>query len=124
MKQTLLVICESAILEQGTNKVSLLGLFENITSTGLPTIYPKFTVFTRFEEGESLHDHKISIRHEESGEEIARLEGKIDFSGKGKAQYIGNFIGLPFLKFGKYKIEIYVDNQLQLLSTYLEVIKG
>lgn len=123
MKQNLLILCESAIIEAETNKLSLIGIFENMRSDDTPTIYPKFTVFTRFEEGSGQHDHKILIRHEDSGDIVVELSGKINFGANGKAQYIGNFIGIPFPKFGKYKIEIYVDNLLQPASNYLEVIK-
>ena len=123
MKHNTLILCESVILEQGTNKVSLIGLFEGMTSVNVPSIYPKFAIFTRFEEGDGSHDHRILIRPEESKEEIVKLDGKINFSAEGKAQYVGNFIGLPFPKFGKYIIEIYVDNVLQELAGSINVKK-
>lgn len=120
IKQNFIIICESAVVEKDTNNLSLLGIFENIFAPGVPAMQPKFAVVTNFEGDAGEHDHKIVIRHE-SGDEIATLEGKINFVENQKAQYIGKFIGLPFPRFGKYVIEIYVDNILQPLTGSLNV---
>lgn len=121
MKQNFIILCESAILEKDTEKISLIGLFEKIITDTVPIIYPKFSVVTRFEDGVGQHDHKILILHEESKKTIAELPGKIIFSDNRKAQYIGTFVGIPFSAFGKYKIETYVDNELQPINAYLEI---
>ena len=123
IEQVLLTVCESVIIEKDTGKISLIGLFERMVSVNVPTICPKFTIFTKFEKGNGDHDHRILIRPEGIKEEIAKLDGKINFSSEGKAQYVGNFIWLPFPKFGKYIIEIYVDNVLQELTSTIEVKK-
>ena len=122
MKQTLLSLCENAIIEKDTNKLSLIGLFDNISSSNVPVIIPRFTVFTRFEDGKDQHKHNIKIIHEESGDIVAELPGEISFGPNGKAQYIGNFVGLPFSKFGKYKIQISIDGS-QFSDTVLDIIK-
>lgn len=121
MKQEISIICESVILDKNTNKISLIGMFDNMTSAGVPTVYPKFSVFTRFEGGEGEHNHKIIVRHE-AGNPIAELSGKINFGTNKKAQYVGEFIALPFPSFGKYKIEIYIDNELQPMTNNIEVV--
>lgn len=120
IKQNFVIICESAIIDKSTNNLYLLGIFDNISTIKLPAIHPKFAVITNFEGGTGEHSHRIMIRHE-LGEEVAKLEGKINFISNLKAQYIGNFIGLPFPKFGKYIVEIYVDNILQPLINTLNI---
>ncbi len=120
IKQNFILICESAVIEKDTNNLYLLGIFDKIFAPRTPAIQPRFAVVTNFEGGTNEHDHRIVIRHE-SGNEIAKLEGKINFGSNQKAQYIGKFIGLPFPKFGKYIVEIYVDNILQLLTSSLVI---
>jgi len=122
IKQNFIIICESAVIEKDTNNLYLLGTFENVFAPGAPAIQPKFAVVTNFEGGTGEYSHKIVIRHE-SGDELATLEGKINFVSNQKAQYIGKFIGLQFPKFGKYVIEIYVNNTIQPLAGSLNVIK-
>lgn len=120
IKQLFVILCEEAIIEKDTNKLYILGIFDNISASKLPVVQPKFTIVTKFEGGTDEHKHKIVIKYE-SGEEAARLEGIINFGPNQKAQYIGRFIGFPFSKFGKYMIEIYVDNDLQPLTGSLNV---
>lgn len=122
IKQNFVIICESAIIEKDTNNLYFLGIFEIIFVPREPALQPKFAVATSFEGGSGEHNHRIVIRHE-FGDEIVKLEGKINFGSNQKAQYIGKFIGLSFPKFGKYVIEIYVDNTLQPLTGSLNVIE-
>lgn len=123
MKQSTLLLCESIIIEKDTNKLSLIGLFDKITANKLPIPYPKFAILSRIEEGKGQHDHKITIKHSESNAVVAQLPGKINFGDSGRSQYIGNFIGVQFNEFGKYIIEIYINDKLQPLTTYIEIVK-
>ena len=120
IKQNFVIICESAIIEKDSNNLYLLGIFENIITPKLPAIHPKFAVVTSFEGGSDEYDHKIVIRHED-GSEAAKLEGKIKFSENQKAQYIGRFIGFPFTKPGKYTFEIYLNENMQPLTSSLNI---
>lgn len=121
IKQNFVIVCESAIIERDTNNLYILGVFENIFTSGTPAIQPKFAVVTNFEGGLGQHDHQIVIK-DDSGNEIAKLGGKINFAGNNKAQYIGKFIGLKFPKYGKYSIEIYVDNEIKELKGSINVM--
>jgi hypothetical protein len=122
INQNFVIICESAIIEKDTNNLYFLGVFENISSPITPARQPRFAVVTNFKGGIGEHNHKIVVRYE-SGDEIAKLEGKINFGSNQKAQYIGKFIGFSFPKFGKYNIEIYVDEILQPLKGELNVVE-
>ena len=110
IKPTLLIMCDSAIIDRDTSKISLIGIFEGFKSKSKPAIYPQFTIFTRFENGDGKHSHNVKIRQNNSKNIIAELKGEINFSIKGNAQHVGSFIGLPFPDFGKYTIEVYLDD--------------
>ncbi|MBI3255818.1 MAG: hypothetical protein HYZ63_02505 [Candidatus Andersenbacteria bacterium] len=115
------------MIEKDTNTLYLLGIFENIFSPGNPVIQPKFTIVTSFDLKNGSYDkrtysHKIIIRHE-SGKELVSLGGQINFQDSNRAQYIGKFIGLPFMDFGVYTVEIYLDNELQPLSNFINIVK-
>lgn len=122
MKQNLLVICEAAILDQITGNLSLINIFDKFIAKNTP-IFTNFAVVTRFEGGsEGEHIHKIIIRGGD-GNEIAKLEGKINFNQNGRAQYVGRFIGLPLNRLGEYKIESYVDGDPQPIVGLINVVK-
>jgi len=122
IQQDFIIVCESAMITEGSKNLNLFGIFEYMSAPGVPVIHPKFCVVTKFEGGEGEHSHDIIIRYEATKEEIAKLKGKIVFSPNKKAQYIGTFIGFPFKNFGKYIIEIYVDDILQPLVESINVI--
>jgi len=123
IKQNFVIVCESAIIEKEGNTLYLLGIFENIYTDVVPAAHPQFAIVTNFKEGVGEHYHKIVIRHYESKNEAGKLEGKINFGSNQKAQYIGRFIGFPFPKFGKYIIEIYVNEILQPINGEINVIR-
>jgi len=120
IQQNFVIVCESAVIDQQTKNLSLFNIFSNINSLGVPAFHPSFVVVTNFSGGRGEHDHSIAILHED-GTEIAKMKGKINF-GEGKnAQHIGRFIGVPFPKFGKYHIKIFIDSQEQSLTGKLTV---
>ena len=121
IKQNFIIVCESAVIEKGTNNLYLLGIFENIFTAGVPVIQSNFAVVTNFEGGVGEHSHSIVIRHE-SGDQVGKLDGKINFAVNSRAQYIGKFLGFPFPKFGKYTIEVYLDNTPPQLATSLNIL--
>ncbi len=113
--QNFIIVCESASIDKDSNKLSLFGIFTNISAKNIPAIHPTLFVVTNFSGGEGEHTHKIIISYEGS-EEIGKLEGKIVFGPDGgNAQYLGRFIGLPFPKYGIYYISVYVDGKEQPL---------
>ena len=122
IKQNFVIVCESAIIEKDSNNLFILGIFENMFAPNVPATHPQFAIVTSFSGGTGEHKIEIGIRHE-SGDEIAKLEGKILFSNTQKAQHIGRFITFPFPKFGLYKIEIYLDGALQSLVGELNVVE-
>lgn len=120
IKQNFLIVCEAAIIDKDTNNLYLLGIFEKIFAYVIPAIQPQFTVVTKFEDGTGIHNHQIVISHNKRGE-IAKLDGKLDFSIATSSQYIGKFIGFPFPEFGEYTVEVYLDGILQPLKARLTV---
>ncbi|MCK9578402.1 hypothetical protein M0R01_02835 [bacterium] len=119
IKQNFTIICESAIIDQYTNNLYLLGIFSDINTQGVPAIHPSFSVVTNFSGGEGEHDLIITICHEDT--EIAKLEGKINFRNGDTAQYIGKFINFSFPQYGKYNVYIYLDNIKQPLDAKINL---
>src|SRR5258706_491008 len=108
MQQNFIIVCETAVVDQQSNNLSLFNIFSNINTIGVPAIHPSFTVVTNYSGGNGEYDYGVSISHED-GIEIAKMDGKINF-GEGKnAQFISKFVGLSFPKFGNYYIKTTID---------------
>jgi hypothetical protein len=120
IKQNFVIVCDSTIVEKDTNNLSLIGIFDSVHAPKVPMIHSKFCVVTNFEGDTGQHKHKIIIK-KETGEEVVKLEGPINFGDEGKAQHIGRFFGTRFPVLGRYIVEIYLDDEIQPLNSSIKL---
>ena len=113
------LLCDAATDQQG--KLNVLGAFDNIWVRQLPVKHPQCSIaarirFDRTEEGS--HSVKIQII-DEDGQNIApKLEGNISVrTSPGLDSLATNLIlniqGLEFKQYGRFQIDLVVDDQLQ-----------
>ena len=119
MQPKFIIVCESAMTSKESNTLSLIGIFEQINVEGLPAAIPKFTVVTKFENGDGTLPYKVEITDPE-GVSVAKSEVDITFGPNRKSQNITNFLVLPFEKVGVHKVTAYVNGET-LLTTDIEV---
>lgn len=72
-----ILLCERTIIEAGTGKVSLIGLFEKFTLSELPGQIVPFTVYLQLTDGIAQHDYEISVELHDLNNDtiIARASG-------------------------------------------------
>jgi hypothetical protein len=105
-------LCEMALLDV-TQKLSLIGLFENFNFRQLPSTYPRFSVVAsvRFAEG-APKDHPVRMTIVNADGTIG---GKADFvlknQGMGVAILSANFANQEFRMPGEHKIEVWVGDE-------------
>jgi len=104
-------LCETAILDI-TQKLSLIGMFENFNFREFPSLFPKFTVIAslRFEVAES-HDYpaRVVILNPD-GTECAHADFMLKNQGRGLSVLTANFVNREFRMPGLYSIEIWVGD--------------
>ena len=113
------LLCDAATDQQG--KLNVLGAFDNIFSHKTPVQYPACVIaarirFEKVEEGD--HSIRIYIMDEDGASIGPKLDGKIsvrvpDNFGTSVANLILNIRGLEFKRFGKYRIDLAVDGNIQ-----------
>ncbi len=121
-QQDFVIVCEQVLIDKQSHSLSLINAFENINGAKLPIIHSKFAVVTKFKGGEANKklSHQILVKDDKKFE-IARIDSEILFSENGKAQAVGYFMNTKFPEFGTYNIEIYLDGELQPLSTEINI---
>jgi hypothetical protein len=113
------LLCDAATDQQG--KLNVLGAFDNIFTQKTPVQYPACAVaarirFEKVEEGE--HSIRIYIMDEDGASVGPKLNGNITVRvpenvGTAVANLILNIHGLEFKRFGKYRIDLAVDGNIQ-----------
>lgn len=111
------LLCDAATEQQG--KLNVLGAFDTIYAKQLPAIHPACAIALRirFEISEQgSHPVKILVIDEDAKPAGPKLDGNINVKVReGMDSTIANLIlniqRLKFEKYGKYRIDLTIDNQ-------------
>ena len=110
IKLNFLHICDQ-VLVSCDGKLSLINIFSEIKSPGLPVIYPRFSVLTNITGPAGKYNQKIEIMTPSEDKSIAFTEGVSEIKSYGGNNFIANFINIPFGVEGKYWIKVIIDGK-------------
>ncbi|MFH1317874.1 MAG: hypothetical protein ABIH71_02525, partial [Candidatus Omnitrophota bacterium] len=60
-KLNAMLLCDSIITEIGTNKKSLIGIFENITANNFPCKHFKLSVYIKFTSAQGKYNFRLEL---------------------------------------------------------------
>ena len=113
------LLCDAATDQQG--KLNILGAFDNIFTKKVPALHPVCAVAARIrfeKKEEGNHPIRISIIDEDGKSIGPNLQGNINVNIGDKedsttANIVLNIQGLKLEKYGRYWIELSIDNQIK-----------
>lgn len=109
------MVCDHIIVEQGTNKKSLIGVFNNIGSTSFPVIHPQMSIFVAMTNGRGRLPTTLRFVRESDQKEIFSAAGEVLFpSPNDVVELVFNIVQAPFEEPGLYTFEVYCDDELVL----------
>jgi hypothetical protein len=113
------LLCDAATDQQG--KLNVLGAFDNIWAKNVPTMHPACAIavrirFEKIEEGN--HPIRINIIDEDGKPIGPNLQGNINVNvgddvDSSIANIVLNIQRIKFEKYGQYRIDIAIDNQIK-----------
>lgn len=104
-------ICEMAFFSDD-HKLNIIGIFEKISTTGYPLLFPKFSIVTGINSNEGVHTEEIKIFKKGSADPTAVATGEISIiKGLAGANFVANFVGIVFRDKGDYVIEVFLDGE-------------
>jgi len=108
-----LVVCDSVIREQGSNKLSLIGTFNGIFSTSFPMVHHSLCVYIAITEGRGRAQCKLKMACLDTNTVIVELPGQIDFGGPTNVgEMVFQWNQVRFEQPGVYAFEFWVNNEL------------
>ena len=108
-----MLICDSIITEAGTNKKSLIGVFDNIGTPTFPCKHHMLSVYVKFTDAQGKYDFKLDLIDLQTSKVIGEgiVQGLEVSDRLASSELAFNLLGLTFPNEGKYQFRIFANNQ-------------
>jgi hypothetical protein len=103
------LLCDDVRLEAG-NKLSLMGVFENIFFPAFPSVLLKFAVVTHWE-GNGHFETQVKVLKPDGREMVVSAPSRFSIETQGYADNITFFTNLAFETPGAYVVQILLDGR-------------
>ena len=119
MEVDLALLADAATID-GSGKLNILGVFDRLLASSLPTRHPRLSLVLRFSAGiHEIGKHDIGIAlNAPDGQEVVRIDGEMNLvpgtSGVGggvRVPHVLNMDGLVFAVAGTYTFDVRVDGE-------------
>lgn len=116
-----MLICDQIIIESGTNKKSLIGIFENIGSSAVPFRHDSLSVYVKFTGALGDYQFKLELIDLTTNEVTGRgvLDGLNVTDKLMSHELVFNLKGLIFKNAGKYEFRIYANDEVFGTKTFM-----
>ncbi|MBI4472257.1 MAG: hypothetical protein HY646_06285 [Acidobacteria bacterium] len=104
------IICDDVRLEMG-NKLSLMGVFENIFFPSFPSALLKFSVVNHWV-GVGQFETFVRILSPDKREVVVSVPSKFSIEGQGYADNVTFFTNVAFERPGSYSVQTHIDGKL------------
>src|SRR6266705_1737645 len=73
-----MLVCDNAIREEGTGKVSLIGIFTDIWTPTFPNLHPSLCVYANLSDAQGVYRMRLDLMRTSDMRAIGRGEAKLD----------------------------------------------
>jgi hypothetical protein len=102
-----ILICDLAIREEGTGKVSLIGIFEEIRAQRLPVQHPRLCLYAKLTDAEGTYKLRLELVRLEDMRAIGQGELEATLADRNKVgEIVFQFLGLVFEAAGRYDFRL------------------
>jgi hypothetical protein len=103
------IVCDDVRLEMG-NKLSLMGVFENVFLPSFPAVLLKFAIVNHWE-GVGQYETQVKIVNPERREVVASVPSTFMIENQGYADNITFFTNVAFDRAGPYAAQIFINGK-------------
>ena len=109
-----MLLCDQTIVEEGTRKRSLIGIFDRVKTTQLPTVHPAMSVYVQFREIEGVFDFTLEL-YDLGAEKTLHKAMVQNFQVQERSrdcELVFNLLSVCFEHEGGYEFRIYVNDMI------------
>jgi hypothetical protein len=114
-KTNAMLICDYVITERGTNKKSLIGVFENIGATTFPCTHFALSVYIKLTDAQGDYRFRLELMDLQSDVLIGKSEMPEEVrvpSPLDAHELVFNLRGVRFMHAGKYEFRIFANDKI------------
>ncbi len=119
-----MLVCDQVIVEQGTGKKSLIGVFETINAFSFPT-QTRLAIYARLVDASGRYDFLIRLVNLKDETKVAEIQAAADLDSSVTAEFAINVAGLILPEAGKYEFQLYAnDMYLHRVTMNAALVQG
>src|ERR1051326_471674 len=103
------IVCDDVRLEMG-NKLSLMGVFENVFLPGFPSVLLKFAVVNHWE-GVGQYETQVKVVSPERREVVVSVPSTFGIESQGYADNVTFFTNVSFDRAGPYAVLTFINGK-------------
>ena len=107
-----MLLCDQTIVEEGTHKRTLIGLFDRIKTSQFPTAHPSMSIYVQFREVEGTFDFALELV-DLSEEKVMNRSVIKNFKVQDRSrdcELVFNLLSVKFDHPGDYEFRIYLND--------------
>ncbi len=108
-----MLLCDQTLVEEGTHKRTLIGLFDRIKAAQFPTAHPSMSVYVQFREIEGVFNFSLELVDLGGSETVMNrsvIEGFKVQERSRDCELVFNLLSVKFEHSGDYEFRIYVND--------------
>ena len=107
-----MLLCDQTLVEEGSHKRTLIGLFDRIKATKFPTVHPAMSIYVQFREIEGAFDFMLELydlmENKSMNKAVIKQHQVQDRSRD--CELVFNLMSVKFEHEGDYEFRIYVND--------------
>ena len=109
-----MLLCDQTIVEEGSRKRSLIGIFDRVKTAQFPTVHGAMSVYVQFREIEGVFDFTLELYDlaEDKTLHKAMVKGFKVQERSRDCELVFNMISVRFMHPGDYEFRIYVNDNI------------
>ena len=108
-----LLVCDQVIRESGTDKWSVIGVYDRLSVSKFPALIGDLSVYVRLRDAEGTYRFKLEVVRQPSGPLVPVLEGDVDVKDRARPVEWGMRTGrLLIPAAGKYDLNLVMNTEL------------
>ena len=107
-----MLLCDLTIREHGTSKMSLIGIFENISAARFPVVHRALTVYAKLADAEGDYAIRLELLRLDDSHMVAQGTLRASFADRmTPGELTVNLENLGFERPGRYEFRLYADDR-------------
>lgn len=114
-----MLLCDLTIREHGSGKISLIGVFENISSSRFPVVHRSLSVYAKLTDAEGDYTIRLELIRLEDSHVVAQGALKATFADRmAPGELIFNLENLGLERPGRYEFRLFAEERFVASKTF------